>query len=265
MSSNATGWIAVFPFYSFGFLVVLANVAHDLFVQVFDRCENSSGNDIALDLGEPQFHLIEPGGIGRGKVQMNVGMTSKELFDLGSLVRGQIVSGYGLELWIVGRHIALQSMGSEHVLGPHPSHAHVRYSTQFTGKLTTRPVSRSIGGLSLTGPGKNLGLHSLVDLVACPSRMAAKQARQPLGDQPATPLRDKSGKHSRASLEWNPFLFRVPSWRSLRLCVFARDNPNFGCGFAALCSLRLNPLSFVLPSVSLRACFASFVVNTPSE
>ena len=103
------------------------------------------------------------------------------------------IGGFGLELGIIGRHIALQSMGPEPVLGPHPSHGHVRYSTQFTGKLTTRPVSRSIGGLSLSRPGKNLGLQSLVDLVTCPSRMAAEQTCQSLGDKPAPPARDKSG------------------------------------------------------------------------
>jgi len=107
-------------------------------------------------------------------------------------VQSNDVGGFGLELRIVGRHIALQSMRSKPMLGPHSGHSHMRHCTEFTGKLTTRPVSRSIGGLSLTRPGKNLGFHSLVDLVTCPSRMAAKQPRQSLGDKSATPARDKS-------------------------------------------------------------------------
>jgi len=115
------------------------------------------------------------------------------------------VGGFGLELWIVGRHVALQSMGPEPVLGPHPSHGHVRNGTQFTGQLTTRPVSRSIGGLSLTRPGKDLGLHSLVDLVTCPSPMAAEQTCQSLGDKPAPPARDKSGIAVELLTNRNPF------------------------------------------------------------
>jgi hypothetical protein len=74
----------------------------------------------------------------------------------------------------------------------HPSHAHVRHFSDFTRHLTTRPVRRSIGELSLARPGKNLGLNSLVDLLTRPSRMTAKQPRQSLGDKPAAPPRDKS-------------------------------------------------------------------------
>jgi hypothetical protein len=53
--------------------------------------ENPSRDDIALDLGEPQFHLIEPGGIDWGEMQMNVGMTSEELFDLRSFMGREII------------------------------------------------------------------------------------------------------------------------------------------------------------------------------
>src|SRR5438477_8715632 len=107
-------------------------------------------------------------------------------------VQANDVSGFGLELRIVGRHIALQSMRSKPVLGPYSGHRHMRYCTEFTCKLTTRPVSRSISGLSLARPSQNLSFHSLVDLVTCPPSMAAKQPRQPFGDKPAPPARDKS-------------------------------------------------------------------------
>jgi len=93
LASDSTGWIKVLPFYGFGFLIVLTDVAHEFVVQVLDRCENPSRDDIALDLGEPQFYLIEPGGIRRGKMQMNVGMTSEEFLDLRGFVRGEII-GY---------------------------------------------------------------------------------------------------------------------------------------------------------------------------
>jgi hypothetical protein len=37
---------------------------------------------VALDSGEPVLYLIEPVGVGRGEVQMNVGMLGKELLNL---------------------------------------------------------------------------------------------------------------------------------------------------------------------------------------
>ena len=47
--------------------------------QLLDRGEDSAGNDIALDLGEPVFYLIEPGGVGRGVMEMNFGVSREEL------------------------------------------------------------------------------------------------------------------------------------------------------------------------------------------
>src|SRR6476619_1723360 len=100
-ASDSTGWIEVLPFNGFGFLVVLTDVAHEFFIQILDRGENPSRDDIALDLGEPQFYLIEPGGIRRGKMQMNVGMTSKEFLHLRGFVRGEII-GDEVDLFTLG-------------------------------------------------------------------------------------------------------------------------------------------------------------------
>ena len=46
---------------------------------------------IALDLGEPQFDLVEPGRVRWGEVQMNVGVLSQELVDALGLVRREVV------------------------------------------------------------------------------------------------------------------------------------------------------------------------------
>ena len=101
MASDLSGWIEVLPFYGFGFLIVLTDVAHEFFVQVLDRCENPSRDDIALDLSEPQFDLIDPRGIRWGEMQVDVGVTGKELFDLGRFVRGEIV-GDDMDLFALG-------------------------------------------------------------------------------------------------------------------------------------------------------------------
>ena len=79
VSMDSSLGIGVGPAEGTGLLLVGANVAHELAGQVLDRGEDSAGNDIALDLGEPVFYLIEPGGVGRGVVEMDFGVSREEL------------------------------------------------------------------------------------------------------------------------------------------------------------------------------------------
>ena len=69
----------------------MADVAHELAGQVFDRGENTAGNDLALDFGEPEFDLVEPGRVGRGEVQVDLRMGLEELRDLLGFVGREIV------------------------------------------------------------------------------------------------------------------------------------------------------------------------------
>jgi hypothetical protein len=39
----------------------VTDVAHELFLDVGNGSEHAAGNDIALDLAEPQLDLVEPG------------------------------------------------------------------------------------------------------------------------------------------------------------------------------------------------------------
>ena len=55
-----------------GRFVVVADVAHELSLEVGDGSEHASGDDVALDLAEPQLDLVEPGGVGRSEVQVNL-------------------------------------------------------------------------------------------------------------------------------------------------------------------------------------------------
>ncbi len=57
----------------------MADVAHELAGQVLDRGEDTAGDDIALDPGEPVFDLIKPRGVGRGLVEMHFGVSREEL------------------------------------------------------------------------------------------------------------------------------------------------------------------------------------------
>src|SRR2546430_5125724 len=64
--------IGLLPLHRSRGLVVLADVAHELSLQIEDGGEDAAGDHVALDLAEPQLHLVEPGGVGRSEVQMHV-------------------------------------------------------------------------------------------------------------------------------------------------------------------------------------------------
>ena len=46
---------------------------------------------VPLDLGEPEFDLVQPGGISGREVQMDLRIGFEELSDLGGFMSGQIV------------------------------------------------------------------------------------------------------------------------------------------------------------------------------
>jgi hypothetical protein len=54
-------WVRVSPLKGSGSLIVGFNVAHELAAQVGNGFEDSAGNNVALDFGEPVFDLVEPG------------------------------------------------------------------------------------------------------------------------------------------------------------------------------------------------------------
>ena len=51
----------------------MTEVTHQLAGQVLNRGEDPAGNNIALDLGEPVFDLVEPGRVGRRVVEVQFG------------------------------------------------------------------------------------------------------------------------------------------------------------------------------------------------
>ena len=58
--------------------IVLADVAHELGAQVGKRVKDAASDDVALDFGEPVFHLVQPGGISRCEVDADIGVGLKE-------------------------------------------------------------------------------------------------------------------------------------------------------------------------------------------
>src|SRR5260221_10623977 len=55
---------------------------------------NTPRNDVALDLGKPELDLVEPGGIGRGEVQVNLRMSIQKVVDLSRLVSREVVGNH---------------------------------------------------------------------------------------------------------------------------------------------------------------------------
>ena len=69
----------------------MADIAHDFTTKVCLGAEDSSGNDVALDFGEPDFHLVEPRGIGGGIVDADLGIGLEESGDTLGFVGGEII------------------------------------------------------------------------------------------------------------------------------------------------------------------------------
>lgn len=72
--SDAASRIAVDPLHWFGGAVVVADVAHELALEIGHGDEDAACDLVALDLGELRFDLIKSGRVCRGEVQMHVGM-----------------------------------------------------------------------------------------------------------------------------------------------------------------------------------------------
>ena len=71
--------IAIAPADRFRRLVVVPDVATNLAREVRDGREDAAGEEVAFDLRKPEFDLVEPRGIGRGEVEMHVGMSSRNV------------------------------------------------------------------------------------------------------------------------------------------------------------------------------------------
>jgi hypothetical protein len=72
------------------------------FISLRERSETevkTAGDDLALDFREPDLHLVEPGGVGRSEVEMDL-----HLPDRGSFARILLSSQSGIR-GVIGTHI----------------------------------------------------------------------------------------------------------------------------------------------------------------
>ena len=72
----------------------MMDVAHQLTGQIADRSENAASNQMPFDLSEPQFHLVQPGRVGRCKVEPHVGMIEQKSFHALRFVSSEIVHNH---------------------------------------------------------------------------------------------------------------------------------------------------------------------------
>ena len=107
VSSDATVSISIGPFKGLGAFVVDFDIASDFANEVGFGREDATGDQIALNFGEPDFDLIEPGRVSRGVVELKVGMGGEELRHGLGLVRRKIVGDEVdlLALGLRGDHI----------------------------------------------------------------------------------------------------------------------------------------------------------------
>ena len=83
--------IFVDPTYRCRSFVIVADVAHELAREILYRSEDTSRNNVALNLGKPNFDLVKPTGVGRGVVDANSRVGLKEFKNSLGLVRTQII------------------------------------------------------------------------------------------------------------------------------------------------------------------------------
>jgi hypothetical protein len=88
---NPMAWVGVRPAKGSGAGVIKADIAPEFAGQVSLGRKDAPSDDLALDFGEPQFHLIEPRAIGWGKVQVHLGIQGEEVLHDGALVGGEII------------------------------------------------------------------------------------------------------------------------------------------------------------------------------
>ena len=91
VTAEAAGRVGVLPLDGSGVCGVGIDVAAEFARQVGNRSEDTTGNDLAFDLGKPDFDLVEPGRVGGREVKVDAGMLLEKVAHCLGLVGGEIV------------------------------------------------------------------------------------------------------------------------------------------------------------------------------
>ena len=90
-SSYSLGGVLVTPSERDRRFVVVADVTHDFSGKIRPGFEDAASNDVALDLREPDFDLVEPGRVGWCVVDSEVWMLGQKREDSLGLMSGKVV------------------------------------------------------------------------------------------------------------------------------------------------------------------------------
>lgn len=83
--------ISVRPKEGLGFDIVVIDIGQELPLEIERRGEDSTSDAIALQLTEPQLHLVEPGTVGGRVVQPHTGMSSQPGLHRRGLVSREVI------------------------------------------------------------------------------------------------------------------------------------------------------------------------------
>src|SRR6266480_3639681 len=83
--------VAVDPADRFWIFVIPRDVSTNLPREVWDRGKDAERQQVAFDLRKPEFHLVQPRGVGRREMQMHVWMLLKKGLDRLRFVSREIV------------------------------------------------------------------------------------------------------------------------------------------------------------------------------
>ena len=69
----------------------MTNVAHDFCGEIVFGAKDASSNEVALDFAKPDFNLVEPGGVGGGVMQGEIGIGRQKFGDAFGLVGREVI------------------------------------------------------------------------------------------------------------------------------------------------------------------------------
>ena len=120
--------------------------AHERSFEIGHRGKDATGEDIAFDLGEPPFDLVEPGGVRRGNVQMPPRVRGEDRLDPRGLVRREVIGTHMhlLAFGLVGHDVGqegdeLGRGGTGRRLAPTFARLGVERGIQRAGAVTDVP------------------------------------------------------------------------------------------------------------------------------
>lgn len=99
--------------------------------------------------------------------------------------------GFGLKVWIVRDHVALQPMRAQSMLAPHPRHHYVT-DVRLGGKFARAPVGRSVARFALYAPLQNARLQRRRERGRRLPSVATKQPGQAFRRKPLAPSGDEA-------------------------------------------------------------------------